>query len=106
MTPRCGLLALLPCVIGAIGLSCSGAPAATPPIDASASVQPWFVDVAERAGIQFVHQSGHRDTFFLPEIMGGGAALFDMDNDGYLDLYLVQSGHLFAPADKQPGNRL
>src|SRR5437867_10786872 len=101
MTPRCGLLALLSCVIG---MSCRGTPVATPQIDASASGQPWFEDVTERAGIQFVHQSGHRDTFYLPEIMGGGAALFDIDGDGYLDLYLVQSGHLFAPADKQPGN--
>ena len=105
MTVRCGLRALSVCAIGLVGASCSRAPA-SPPIDASASVQPWFVDVAESAGIKFVHQSGHRDAFSLPEIMGGGAALFDMDNDGYLDLYLVQSGHLSAPADKQPGNRL
>ena len=37
--------------------------------------------------------------------MGGGAALFDMDNDGFLDLYLVQSGNLFDPS-AGTGNRL
>lgn len=105
MTVRCGLRAAWVCAIGLIGASCSRAP--TPPLtDASAAAQPWFEDIAEHAGIHFIHESGHRDTFALPEIMGGGAALFDMDNDGYLDLYLVQSGHLFGPAGKQPGNRL
>src|SRR5713226_9824828 len=102
MTARGRVLTLVAC---AIGMCCSRAPAA-PPADASASAQPWFEEVAERSGIRFVHRSGHRDTFYLPEIMGGGAALFDMDNDGYLDLYLVQSGDLFAPGDKKPGNRL
>src|SRR6059036_3886774 len=86
-------------------MCCSRAPA-TPPTDASAAAQPWFEDIAERAGIRFVHQSGHRDKFYLPEIMGGGAALFDMDNDGLLDVYFVQSGSLSSPAGTASGSRL
>jgi hypothetical protein len=66
----------------------------------------WFEEVAEARGIRFVHRSGHRDRYLLPEIMGGGAALFDMDNDGDLDAFLVQSGSVSNPADKSSGNRL
>ncbi|HJZ73557.1 MAG TPA: CRTAC1 family protein [Vicinamibacterales bacterium] len=54
----------------------------------------WFEEIGARAGITFVHSSGHTTKHLLPEIMGGGAALFDLDNDGLLDLYLVQSGTL------------
>jgi len=38
--------------------------------------------------------------------MGGGAALFDMDADGDLDAYLVQSGSVTEPSNKGGGNRL
>jgi enediyne biosynthesis protein E4 len=71
-----------------------------------AAAPPWFEESAAERGLKFVHRSGHRDRYLLPEIMGGGAALFDMDGDGDLDAYLVQSGRVTDPADKGDGNRL
>ena len=54
----------------------------------------WFTDEASRWGVDFVHQSGADGRYLLPEIMAGGVALLDVDGDGDLDLYLVQSGRL------------
>jgi len=47
-----------------------------------------FTDVSAEAGIAFRHFAGHR-TSQLPEDMGSGAAWGDYDNDGWLDLYVV-----------------
>jgi enediyne biosynthesis protein E4 len=75
---------------------------------------PWFVEEAAVRGIDFRHQSseaGSTDPKMLfPDIMGSGAALADLDGDGDLDAYLVQSGLLTA-ADTTvrkaaPANRL
>lgn len=57
-----------------------------------AADSPWFVDVATQAGIDFSYRNGMTGHFWFPEIMGGGVALLDFDNDGRLDIYLVQGG--------------
>ena len=54
----------------------------------------WFRDDATSIGIEFKHVSGADGSYLMPEMMGSGIALFDMENDGDLDAYFVQSGSL------------
>src|SRR6266508_4597444 len=49
-----------------------------------------FTDVTETAGIKFKHVSSPEKKYIV-ESMSGGVALFDYDNDGYLDIYFVNS---------------
>ncbi|HET6891024.1 MAG TPA: hypothetical protein VFH31_07975, partial [Pyrinomonadaceae bacterium] len=65
---------------------------------------PIFEDVAVPTGLKFRHYNGMTGQFFLPEIMGAGAALIDFDNDGDLDVFLVQ-GSVLEPGVK-PTNTL
>ena len=98
----------LVCGLGACG------PAAAPAPDAPAEPGGgWFVDGAAAAGLDFVHFNGMTGRFYSPEMTGPGAGLFDYDNDGDLDAYLVQ-GELLGegepllprPAGQPPGDRL
>ena len=56
----------------------------------------WFADRADAAGLRFVHFNGMSGQFYFPEIMPPGVGLFDYDNDGDLDVFLVQ-GNMIGP---------
>ncbi|HEY4425321.1 MAG TPA: CRTAC1 family protein [Pyrinomonadaceae bacterium] len=62
-------------------------------------VAPLFKEVAEQVGLKFQHYNGMTGKFYLPEITGSGAALFDFDNDGDLDVFIVQ-GNVLDPNTK------
>lgn len=73
-------------------------------------IAPWFADRTDTSGIDFPWLSGAQGEFNLPEIIGGGVAMIDYDNDGDLDLYFVQGGQLTEaiedPASNQFSDRL
>ncbi|MEM6456951.1 MAG: CRTAC1 family protein, partial [Acidobacteriota bacterium] len=52
------------------------------------------VDVTDAAGLTFVHDHGGTGRKYLPETMGAGGCVLDYDGDGWMDLFLVQSGTL------------
>ena len=67
----------------------------------------WFQEEAEVRGIDFRHRSGFAARHLNPEIVAGGGALVDVDDDGDLDAYLVQSGSLYSTESDEAGaNRL
>ena len=76
--------------------------------------RPLFRETAAEAGLNFHHFNGATGRHYMPEIMGPGVALLDYDNDGDLDIYLVQGSQLDQagkslfppPPGWKPGNRL
>ena len=71
---------------------------------AAGQTKPIFREVAETSGLTFRHYNGMTGKFYLPEITGSGGALCDFDNDGDLDVFLVQ-GNTLEPNTK-PGETL
>jgi hypothetical protein len=85
-TPRRSFLRLL----GLAGVSL-----AVPRFDprAFAAAAPLFEEVpASASGIAWVHENAMSAERYLPETMGPGVAFLDFDNDGWLDIFMVNSG--------------
>jgi hypothetical protein len=67
-------------------LGAAGAPLGSTP-------RPMFEEVpASSSGITWVHENAMSDSRYLPETLGPGVAFLDYDNDGWMDIYLVNSG--------------
>ncbi len=69
-----------------------------------AAAEPLFVESASAAGLTFTHTNGATGHYYIAELMGSGVAVVDYDNDGDLDVFLVQGGSL--EGESGPGGRL
>lgn len=86
------------------GLACLGAGAVSAPISfgdtASAATTPgrnlpnelFNLVPSSSTGITWKHVNGRSSQYYLPETTGAGCAFIDFDNDGWMDIYLVNSG--------------
>jgi hypothetical protein len=59
-----------------------------------------FTDVTSSLGVHFQYLASHTSKKYLPETMGAGVALFDFDNDGRLDIFLVNGAFISDPMPK------
>jgi hypothetical protein len=88
MAPR--RWSILPLLLIAAGCGRSTVVTSNP---AAPGEPPWFEDITEKVGLKFNHDCGPiTESYFLPQIMGSGCAVFDYDGDGRLDIYLIHNG--------------
>ena len=59
--------------------------------------RPLFEDITAKSRIRFKHEASRTSQKYLPESMGGGVAMFDYDNDGWLDLFFVNGAEIKDP---------
>jgi enediyne biosynthesis protein E4 len=95
------VLTLALAVTAALGLTACGrddkpAPSAAKPTVA----QDLFVDATAAVGIDFRHVNGMNGDFLYPEIIGAGVAVLDYDNDGRMDILVLQGGPLVGATAK------
>src|SRR5882724_4259543 len=84
----------------ALALVALPAQQSTKPPDQPKPLPGKFTDVTAALGLRFQYMSSHTPKHYLPETMGAGVALFDYDNDGRLDIFLVNGATLKDPTPK------
>lgn len=88
------------CGLALCALTACDAPSSRAAVQAASPVVEgdWFTDVTAASGLEFVHTNGMTGEFYFPEHVAPGVGLIDFDNDGDLDVFLVQ-GHRLGPAE-------
>ena len=71
-----------------------------PKPEAAPTVPGNFTDITPNIGVHFDYVASHTAKHYLLETMGAGVALFDYDNDGRLDIFLVNGAPLADPTPK------
>src|SRR5207237_1135927 len=92
MAPRaarwCGAALL---AVGAALAACRTPPPPPPAAAEEPDGPPWFEDVTDKLGLDFTHDPGPDGSYFMPQCMGSGCALCDLDGDGRPDILLLQN---------------
>jgi enediyne biosynthesis protein E4 len=86
--------ALLAAAVLSVRIAYSEHRASEPPAHLPGSSPVSFADVAHAAGIDFHLTCGGAEKRYLMESLCGGVALFDYDNDGWIDIFLVNGSTL------------
>src|SRR6476659_9273754 len=92
---KCGLLFV--CLVWVTSLMTYGQDSASGQMS---STTPHFSDVTSSVGVHFENIASHTSRKYLIETMGSGVALFDYDNDGRLDIFIVNGAPLDDPTAK------
>ena len=88
-------------LLGNLGLAAAGSVLGSRMARAATAggIDPFTEVPASKSGIHWVHDAGRSAEKYLPESSGAGGAFLDYDNDGWMDIYLVNSGksNFFTP---------
>src|SRR5687768_16770530 len=78
-------------LLGVLLTACEPSAEVRPDISPRELRAEWFLDATAEVGLEFRHDPGAVGSYFFPQIMGSGVALFDSDGDGLLDIYLLHN---------------